>query len=155
MSQYEGQWVISPTSRFAIIVSRFNEHISTLLLAGAEDTLARLGVHLDTIDVIWVPGAFEIPGAARRVYPAYDALITLGAVIRGETPHFEYVASAATQGIAELARLGEKPVIFGVLTCNTAEEAEARSGGKAGNKGNDAALAAVEMLSLYQKLSGA
>lgn len=154
MAVYEGLWQKGAASwRIAIIVSRFNQSISQALLQGALNTLSRLGA--DDIDVIWVPGAFEIPGAARRVLPRYDAVITLGAVIRGETPHFDYVAGAAAQGVAELSRAGEKPVIFGVLTCNTAEEAESRAGGKAGNKGSDAALAAIEMLSLYHRLSGA
>ncbi len=156
MSQYQGQWRIeSSAARIAIVVSRFNQNISQALLEGALETLHRLGLAAQQVDVIWVPGAFEIPGTAARVLPTYDAIITLGAVIRGETPHFDYVAGAAANGVAELARRGEKPVIFGVLTCNTTEEAEARAGGKAGNKGSDAALAAVEMLALYQSLSGA
>ncbi|MCL5116286.1 MAG: 6,7-dimethyl-8-ribityllumazine synthase [Firmicutes bacterium] len=152
MSTYEGQWVAVSQTRIAIIVGRFNQEITGSLLTGALETLTRLGVSQEAIDVIWVPGAFEIPGTARRLMPRYDALITLGAVIRGETPHFDYVAGAVATGVAELARLGEKPVIFGVLTCNTTEEAAARAGGKAGNKGSDAAITAIEMLSLYQKL---
>lgn len=151
----EGQWEKNSAVKVGIIVSRFNQHISEALVRGACETLKRLGFDQDQIDVIWVPGAFEIPGTARRVFDQYDALIALGAVIRGETPHFEYVAGSVTGGLAELAALGVKPVIFGVLTCNTTEEAEARSGGKSGNKGSDAALAAAEMLSLYQTLSGA
>jgi 6,7-dimethyl-8-ribityllumazine synthase len=156
MSIYEGHWTV-PTSpaRIAIVVSRFNDSITRALLQGALKTLAHLNWPSTAIDVVWVPGAFEIPGMARRILDRYDALIALGAVIRGETPHFDYVASAVASGIADLAKLGDKPVIFGVLTCNTAEEAQARAGGKAGNKGSDAALAAVEMIALYQELSGA
>lgn len=156
MPVFEGQWTATKDlPRIAIVVSRFNQQISNALLDGARETLRRLGVPENNIDIIWVPGAFEIAGAARRVLQHYDALITLGAVIRGETPHFDYVAGAAAQGVAQLANAGEKPVIFGVLTCNTTEEAQARAGGKAGNKGSDAALSAIEMISLYQRLSGA
>ncbi|PSR21306.1 MAG: 6,7-dimethyl-8-ribityllumazine synthase [Sulfobacillus acidophilus] len=156
MSVFEGHWLVPKSpARIAIVVSRFNDSITRLLLQGALDTLAHLNWPAAAIDVVWVPGAFEIPGIARRILGRYDALIALGAVIRGETPHFEYVASAVANGIADLAKLGEKPVIFGVLTCNTVEEAQARAGGKAGNKGSEAALAAVEMITLYQELSGA
>ncbi len=156
MPTFHGEWVLRDQNwRIAVIVSRFNQHISEALLRGALDTLARLGVSVEAIATIWVPGAFEIPGTARRALPLYDGIMTLGAVIRGETPHFDYVASTVATGVAELSRTGEKPVIFGVLTCNTMEEAQARAGGKAGNKGSDAALALIEMLSLYQKLSGA
>ena len=156
MPTIQGQWhVADAPPRIGIIVSRFNQNISDALLKGALDTLERFNIPQESIDIIWVPGAFEISGTAHRVLSRYDALITLGAVIRGETPHFDYVAGAAAQSIAELARLGEKPVIFGVLTCNTVEEATARAGGKSGNKGSDCATAAVEMISLYQKLSGA
>jgi 6,7-dimethyl-8-ribityllumazine synthase len=155
MSQFQGRWSHEGQARIAIIVSRFNQNISQALLDGAIDTLARLGVPSEDIDTIWVPGAFEIPGMARRIAPRYDALITLGAVIRGETAHFEYVAGSCAQGIAALAQEGKTPVIFGVLTCNTTEEAQARAGGKAGNKGGEAALAALEMLSLHRQLPGA
>jgi 6,7-dimethyl-8-ribityllumazine synthase len=155
MSVYQGQWAFSVTPRIAIIASHFNMSISQALVDGALSTLARLGVPADVADVIWVPGAFEIPGVAQRVINRYDAVITLGAVIRGETPHFDYVAGAVATGVADLARQGKKPVIFGVLTCNTVEEAEARAGGKHGNKGSDAALAALEMISLYQQLPDA
>lgn len=154
MSTFEGQWALAAHTRIAIVVARFNQEITTPLLRGALDTLQRLG-DPKTVDVIWVPGAFEIAGTAARVYPHYDAIITLGAVIRGETPHFDFVAGAVSNGVSALAARGEKPIIFGVLTCNTTDEAVARAGGKAGNKGSDAALTAVEMLSLYQKLSGA
>lgn len=155
MSQFQGHWRSEGPARIAIIVSRFNQTISQSLLAGALDTLTHLGVRPDDIDTVWVPGAFEIPGTARRIAPHYAALITLGAVIRGDTAHFEYVAGSCAQGVAALAQEGHIPVIFGVLTCNTTEEAAARAGGKAGNKGSEAAQAAMEMLSLYYQLSGA
>ncbi|NMP21468.1 6,7-dimethyl-8-ribityllumazine synthase [Sulfobacillus harzensis] len=155
MSSFEGTWGFPPNARVAVIVARFNQTITQNLLDGALETLRRLGAPPSAIDVIWVPGAFEIPGTAARLHDRYDALITLGAVIRGETPHFDYVAGAVANGVHHLAARGQKPVIFGVLTCNTPEEAEARAGGKAGNKGSDAAMAAVEMLTLYQNLSGA
>lgn len=155
MATFEGQWTMPPHARIAVIVARFNQEITERLLKGALETLKRMGASDQSVDVVWVPGAFEIAGTAARLYPRYDALITLGAVIRGETPHFDYVAGGVAHGVAQLAQRGEKPVIFGVLTCNTTEEAAARAGGKAGNKGSDAAVTAVEMLSLYQTLSGA
>ena len=156
MPTIEGQWRLCGASpRIGVIVSRFNQNVSEALLRGALETLARVNFRQESIDVIWVPGAFEIPGVARRALSHYDALITLGAVIRGETPHFDYVSGAVAQGVAELARQGEKPVIFGVLTCNTVDEALSRAGGKNGNRGQDCALAAIEMISLYQRLSGA
>ena len=155
MALYQGQWSVSAPCRIGIIISRFNQRISDALLQGAIETLMRLGMKQDDIDVIWVPGAFEVPGTACRVLTSYDAVITLGAIIRGETPHFDYVASTTAQGVAQLAHNGATPVIFGILTCNTTEEAEARSGGKSGNKGSDAALTAIEMITLYRQLSGA
>jgi len=155
MAVFQGQWTMTKRARFAIVVSRFNETISRALLEGAIEALERLGWSRDAILIVWVPGAFEIPGMARRLLGQVDAIITLGAVIRGETPHFDYVASSVASGVAELAHLGQKPVVFGVLTCNTVEEAQSRAGGKSGNKGSDVALAAVEMVSLYQQLSGA
>lgn len=155
MSTVEGHWGFPRNARIAIIAARFNHGITDRLVEGAQETLKRLGAPSDAIDLVWVPGAFEIPGCAAHLYDRYEAIITLGAVIRGETPHFDYVAGTAANAVSTLAARGEKPVIFGILTCNTPEEAEARAGGKAGNKGIDAALAAVEMLTLYQNLSGA
>ncbi len=155
MTVIQGQWQVKDSPRIGIVVSQFNQNISEALLEGCLSTLTRLGVSNDSLDVIWVPGAFEIPGTVKQILDRYDAVITLGAVIRGETPHFEYVAGAVAAGIADLARTGPIPIIFGVLTTNTAEEARDRSGGKSGNKGSDGALAALEMISLYQKLSGA
>ncbi len=155
MTVIQGQWQVKDSPRIGIVVSQFNQNISEALLEGCLSTLTRLGVSNDSLDVIWVPGAFEIPGTVKQILDRYDAVITLGAVIRGETPHFEYVAGAVAAGIADLARTGPIPIIFGVLTTNTTEEARDRSGGKSGNKGSDGALAALEMISLYQKLSGA
>lgn len=155
MTVIKGQWQVNGSPRIGIVVSQFNQNISEALLEGCLNTLTRLGVNDDALDVIWVPGAFELPGTVRHIVDRYDAMITLGAVIRGETPHFEYVAGAVAAGIADLARTGPIPIIFGVLTTNTTEEARDRSGGKSGNKGSDSALAALEMISLYQKLSGA
>lgn len=156
MPIYEGQWQWPTQSiRLAIVVSRFNESISQLLLDGALAAFRRMGLAPQAVDTIWVPGAFEIAGTVKRLWPRYNGFVTLGAVIRGETPHFDYVAGACAHGVAALANLGEKPVIFGVLTCNTPEEAQARAGGKAGNKGSEAALAALEMISLYHQLSEA
>lgn len=155
MTEYQGRFVNEAPCRIVIIVSRFNQSISEMLLKGAVDTLTRLGVRAQDIDTVWVPGAFEIPGTVQRVGTHYDAVITLGAVIRGETAHFEYVAGSCAHGVATVAHEGRTPVIFGVLTCNTPEEAMARAGGKAGNKGSEAAMAALEMVSLYRQLSDA
>ena len=140
--------------RIAVVVSRFNEVVTSRLLAGARSALERHGVHEDDVDVAWVPGAFELPLAARKLAEGrrYDAVVCLGAVIRGETPHFEYVAGAAAGGIADAARDTGVPVIFGVLTPNTLEQAQERAGGKAGNKGYDAAVNAIEMANLLRQL---
>ena len=140
--------------RIAVVVSRFNEVVTSRLLAGARSALERHGVHEDDVDVAWVPGAFELPLAARKLAEGrrYDAIVCLGAVIRGETPHFEYVAGEAARGIADAARDTGVPVIFGVLTPNTLEQALERAGGKAGNKGYDAAVNAIEMANLLRRL---
>ena len=140
--------------RIAVVVSRFNEVVTSRLLAGARSALERHGVHEDDVDVAWVPGAFELPLAARKLAEGrrYDAVVCLGAVIRGETPHFEYVAGAAARGIGDAARDTGVPVIFGVLTPNTLEQAQERAGGKAGNKGYDAAVNAIEMANLLRRL---
>ena len=140
--------------RFAIIVSRFNEPITSKLLDGATDALTRHGTSPEDIDVIWVPGAWEIPAAARRLLESdrYDALVAIGAVVRGETPHFDYVAGEAARGIANAGAEYDRPIGFGVLTCDTMEQAEARAGGTHGNKGWDAAMAALEMVDLFGKL---
>ena len=140
--------------RVAIVVSRFNEPISKRLLEGATDCLGRHGVDEDDIAVAWVPGAFELPAAAGRFATSgeVDAVVTLGAVIRGETPHFDYVAGQAASGIGEVALRTGIPVTFGVLTTDTSEQAWERAGGKAGNKGFEAALAALEMANLFASL---
>ena len=140
--------------RIAIVASRFNETITTKLVAGATDALTRHGVAPDDLDVVWVPGAWELPAAARRLLESerYEAIVAVGAVIRGETPHFDYVAGEASRGLAAAAADFDRPIGFGLLTCDTLTQAEARAGGSHGNKGWDAALAALEMASLFDQL---
>ena len=142
--------------RFGIVVSRFNDLITRQLLAGARDCLLRHGVADDDVEAVWVPGAWEIPGALGRLARTgrFDAVIALGAVIRGGTPHFDYVAGQAASGVAAVGAGTDVPVIFGVLTTDTIEQAIERAGTKAGNKGWDAALAAIEMADLYARLDG-
>lgn len=141
--------------RVGILASRFNEVIVSKLIDGAADALARHGVDLDTVDLAWVPGAFEIPSAAKRMAESgrYDALICLGAVIRGETDHYEHVATEVTKGIAQVSLAAGIPVLYGVLTTDTVEQALNRAGLKAGNKGFECAMDALEMVSLFKKLS--
>lgn len=140
--------------RIAVVASRFNESITRALVEGALDALVRHGTSFDDIDVVWVPGAWELPLAVRRAMESerYDAIVALGAVIRGETPHFDYVAGEASRGLADAARDSEIPVGFGLLTCDDMDQARERSGGSHGNKGWDAALAALEMADLMQQL---
>jgi 6,7-dimethyl-8-ribityllumazine synthase len=140
--------------RVAVVISRFNEAITRRLEEGAVDALLRAGVADQDLDIIRVPGAWELPGAARTALATerYDGVVALGAVIRGDTPHFEYVASAATRGLADAAAEYDIPIGFGLLTCDTVEQAEARAGGEQGNKGADAALAALEMIDLLARL---
>jgi 6,7-dimethyl-8-ribityllumazine synthase len=140
--------------RIGIVVSRFNEIVTHSLLEGARDGLVRHGVDDDDITVAWVPGAWEIPAALARMSRSggYHALIALGAVIRGATPHFDYVAGGVANGVATVGARGEVPVIFGVLTTDTLEHALERAGAKAGNKGWDSALAALEMANLFDRL---
>ena len=140
--------------RYAIVAGRFNHFITDKLVEGAMDMLERHGVAPDAIDCVWVPGAFEIPMIARKVVQSkqYDAIITLGAVIRGSTPHFDFVAGECAGGVARLNNEGDVPVIFGVLTTDTIEQAIERAGTKAGNKGGEAALTAIEMVSLLKQL---
>jgi 6,7-dimethyl-8-ribityllumazine synthase len=142
--------------RCAVVVRRFNETITQRLVEGALDALVRHGVAFDDIDVFWVPGAWELPAAARRVSAPerYDALIALGAVIRGDTPHFDYVAGEASRGLSLASADFDVPIAFGVLTCDTMAQAEARAGGEHGNKGWDAALAALEMADLFDQVDG-
>ena len=140
--------------RFGIVVSRFNDFITRPLLAGARDCLLRHGVADDAIEAVWVPGAWEIPATLSLLARTgrFDGLIALGCVIRGATPHFDYVAGHAASGTASVAAAHDVPVIFGVLTTETIEQAVERAGTKAGNKGWDAALAALEMADLYDTL---
>ena len=140
--------------RFGIVVSRFNEFFSTKLLDGAIDCLERHGAEEKNITVAWVPGGFEIPLVARRMAASgkFDAVVALGALIRGNTPHFEYIASEVAKGLAASALETGVPVLFGVITTDTVEQAIERSGTKAGNKGFDAAQAAIEMANLYKVL---
>lgn len=140
--------------RFAIIVSRFNDFISSRLVEGAMDALVRHGAVDEQVFLIKVPGAFEIPVAARKLGETgrYDAVICLGAVIRGATPHFDYVAAEVSKGIAAVALESKVPVTFGVLTTDNLEQAIERAGSKSGNKGYDAAMAAIEMVNLFKVL---
>ena len=149
MSTYEGQ-LVARDLKFAIVVSRFNEFISKSLLSGAMDSLTRHEASADNVDVAWVPGSFEIPLVASRLAASgkYDAVICLGAVIRGNTPHFDYVAAEVSKGIARVGLDTGVPVAFGIITADTLEQAVDRAGAKAGNKGWQAALTAIEMANL-------
>jgi 6,7-dimethyl-8-ribityllumazine synthase len=140
--------------RIALVVSRFNEFITSKLVSGAVDALVRNNAKDDDITQVWVPGAFEIPAVAMKLAESkkYDAVICLGAVIRGSTPHFDMVANEATKGVALAGIKTGIPVIFGVLTTDTIEQAVERAGTKAGNKGFDAALSAIEMCNLYRQI---
>ncbi|MGI6035638.1 MAG: 6,7-dimethyl-8-ribityllumazine synthase [Limnochordia bacterium] len=150
---YEGQ-LNAAGKRFGIVVGRFNEFITTRLLGGCLDAILRHGGAEENLEVVWVPGAFEIPLAAQRMAASkrYDAIICLGAVIRGATPHFEYVANETAKGVAKVSLDSSLPVIFGIITADTIEQAIERAGTKAGNKGWDAALAAIEMADLLPNL---
>ena len=146
--------LVAKGKRFGVVISRFNEFISGKLLEGCVDTLTRHGVNENSIDVVWVPGAFEIPMLALKLAKnkKYDAIICLGTVIRGSTPHFDFVASEASKGIAKVSLDTGVPCIFGVITADNIEQAIERAGTKDGNKGRDAALTAVEMANLYEKI---
>jgi 6,7-dimethyl-8-ribityllumazine synthase len=141
-------------SRFAIVISRFNSLISDRLLSGAMDALERHGAAPDDISIVWVPGSFEIPSVAKKLASAskVDAVICLGALLRGETPHFEYLSSTVTKELGQIGLESGIPVINGVLTCNTMEQAVDRAGLKTGNKGFDAAVTAIEMVQLIKQL---
>ena len=143
--------------RFAVIASRFNQTIVERLVDGALDALVRHGVRADDVDVVWVPGAWELPIAARRLLATerYDALVVVGAVIRGDTPHFDYVAGAASRGLSQASSDFETPIGFGLLTCDDDAQARDRAGGAHGNKGWDAALTALEMADLFDRLDAA
>ncbi len=140
--------------RIAVVASRFNETVTRALVDGALDALVRHGVAFDDIDIVWVPGAWELPLATRHAMASdrYEAIVALGAVIRGDTPHFDFVAGEASRGLADASRDSELPIGFGLLTCDTMEQAMARCGGEHGNKGWDAALAALEMADLMSLL---
>src|SRR6059058_2322023 len=150
---YEGNFA-PPSGRFVLVAARFNHFVVEHLVGGALDGLKRHGVREDAIDVVWVPGSFEIPLVAQRLAAghAYSAVICLGAVIRGDTSHYDHVAGEAAKGVAQAALKTGVPVIFGVLTCDTLEQAINRAGAKAGNKGFEAALTAIEMVNLLKQL---
>jgi 6,7-dimethyl-8-ribityllumazine synthase len=153
MAEFSG----TPTGagrRVAVVASRFNETVTRSLVDGALDALVRHGAAFDDVDVFWVPGAWELPLAVRHAMASarYDVIVALGAVIRGDTPHFDYVAGEASRGLADAARDSEIPLGFGLLTCDTMEQALARCGGEHGNKGWDAAVAALEMADLLDQI---
>lgn len=143
--------------RFAIVASRFNEQVTRRLVDGALDALTRHGTAFDDVDVLWVPGAWELPFGVRRALTSdrYAAIVAVGAVVRGETPHFDVVASESARGLRRAAEEFDVPVALGLLTCDTMAQAEARSGGDHGNKGWDAAMAAMEMADLFSRLDAA
>lgn len=153
MEKYEGK-LVAEGLKFGIVVGRFNEFIANRLLEGALDALIRHGANEDDIEVAYVPGSFEIPLAAKRMAKSgrFDAVICLGALIRGDTPHFDFIASEATKGIAKVGLDAELPVIYGVITADTIEQAIERAGSKAGNKGWQAAVSAIEMANLLKSL---
>ncbi len=140
--------------RVGVVASRFNETITRALVEGALDALVRHGVAFDDIDVVWVPGAWELPMAVRKAMGTerYEGIVALGAVIRGDTPHFDFVAGEASRGLAEAQRDSDIPVGFGLLTCDTIEQALARCGGEHGNKGWDSAVATLEMIDLLDQM---
>lgn len=146
--------LIAKGKKFGIIASRFNDFITKELISGCRDTLIRHGAEETNLTLIWVPGAFEIPGVAVKLAKSksYDALICLGTVIRGSTPHFEYIASQVAKGVADVSQGTGLPVIFGIITADTIEQAIERAGTKEGNKGSDAALSAIEMANLFDKI---
>jgi 6,7-dimethyl-8-ribityllumazine synthase len=154
MSTFEGH-LVGTGLKFGIVVARFNELLSSRLLSGAQDALVRHGVSAGDIDVAWVPGAFEIPMVAGKLAASgrYDAVIALGVVIRGGTPHFEYVSSEVSKGVAKVSMDTGVPVMFGVITADTIDQAVERAGTKAGNKGWEAGEAAIEMANLSKSMA--
>ena len=154
MNIYQGGLQAPAKAKFAIAISRFNEFVTSKLLGGALDALKRHGVDEENIDVVWAPGSFELPLLAQKLAGGgtYSAVICLGAVIRGGTDHYQYVASEVAKGVALAGINTGVPCIFGVLTCDTLEQAIERSGAKSGNKGSDAASAAIEMINLFEQL---
>ncbi len=153
MKEYKGS-LIGKNRKIAIVISRFNEAISKNLLTGAIDCLVRHGVSDDSIDVYWTPGSFEIPNILSNLIKKskYDGFVALGVIIRGETPHFEYIAAEVSKGIASLSIQSGIPIGFGVITADTVEQAKDRAGVKAGNKGWDAALSVLEMVDLINNI---
>ena len=139
---------------FSIVASRFNELVTSKLIDGAVDTLIRHGVKDSEVEICWVPGSFEIPAIAAKLakQKRFDAVVCLGTVIRGQTPHFDYIANEVAKGVAKVGMDSGKPVIFGVITADTIEQAVERAGTKEGNKGRDAAISAIEMVNLLSKL---
>jgi 6,7-dimethyl-8-ribityllumazine synthase len=154
MIEYSGNLAVEEGQRFGIVVSRFNDLVTRRLLEGARDCLVRHGASDGEIEVVWVPGAWEIPAALRRLADSgrFSALLAVGAVIRGATPHFEYVSGGVASGVATVGAETGTPTIFGVLTTDTIEQALERAGSKAGNKGWEAALAAIEMVNLFETI---
>lgn len=146
--------MIAKDKKIGIVVSRFNEFVSSKLLEGAVDTLVNHGVKDSDISVVWVPGSFETPVLANKMADSgkYDAIICLGAIIRGETPHFDFIASEAAKGVAKVAMDSKVPCVFGIITTDNLEQALDRAGTKSGNKGRDAARTAIEMCSLYSEI---
>ena len=153
MKKIEGK-VVAEGIKVGIVAARFNEFIVSKLVSGAEDGLIRHDVNEENIDTVWVPGAFEIPVIAKKVAKTgkYDAIICLGTVIRGETSHYDYVCAEVSKGIAQVSLEAEMPVMFGILTTDTIEQAVVRAGTKAGNKGYDCALGAIEMINLMKNI---
>lgn len=153
MKVYEGK-LVAKGLRFGIVVSRFNEFLSTRLLEGALDALKRHDASLDKVDVAWTPGAFEIPGIAKKMASSkkYDALVCLAVIIRGGTPHFDYIASEVAKGIAQVNLESGVPAAFGIITADTIEQAVERAGTKSGNKGWQAAVSAIEMANLIKTM---
>jgi 6,7-dimethyl-8-ribityllumazine synthase len=153
-TQPPGLELLGKNVRLAIVASRWNDNITNKLVKGVLDGVEATGGDPNLVQIYWVPGSFELAGTARRVVDSksVDAVICLGAILRGGTPHFEYVCQAATSGISALASEGRIPVIFGVLTCDTAEQAHERSGESTGNKGYECALAAIEMVDVWKKM---
>ena len=146
--------MISKNKKFGIVVSRFNELVSSSMLEGACDTLVKHGVKEEDISVVWVPGSFEIPVVAKKIALSgkVDGVICLGAIIRGETPHFDLIAAEAAKGVASVAMDSDVPCIFGVITTDNLEQALDRAGTKSGNKGREAAMSAIEMCNIYSEL---